>query len=323
MLEHANVVNLIHAHRRLCGIGSGDRVLQFASISFDNSVVEIFPALAGSATLVLRPSNVVAPDTEFANLLDAHQITVTDLPTAFWHQWAHEVRQGRCLPPRSLRLVLAGGEKAELRYLKSWLETPELQRIRWLNTYGPTEATVNSATLTLDGSSPLPRHEIPIGRPIANATIVYFGSRGEPVPIGVSGEIYIGGAGVARGYLNRPELTAERFLADPFHGGRMYKTGDLGRWLADGSVEYLGRNDFQVKIRGFRIELGEIEAKLCAIAGVREAVVVARDDGADKRWSRMWSAMRRSRSLRCAAASRRNCPSTCYPAHSSRWLHSR
>src|SRR5204863_1287128 len=154
----------------------------------------------------------------------------------------------------------------------------ELQRIRWLNTYGPTEATVNSATLTLDGSTSLPRHEIPIGRPIANATLYILDSRGEPVPLGVSGEIYIGGAGVARGYLNRTELTAERFLADPFHGGRMYKTGDLGRRLPDGSVEYLGRNDFQVKIRGFRIELGEIEAQLNACAGVREAVVVARED---------------------------------------------
>src|SRR5262249_37557455 len=154
-----------------------------------------------------------------------------DLPTAFWHQWAHEVRQGRCLPPRSLRLVLAGGEKAELRYLKSWLETPELQGIRWLNTYGPTEATVNSATLTLDGSTSLPRHEIPIGGPMAMGALYFWAWGGEPVPIGVTGEIYIGGAGVARGYLNRPELTAERFLADPFHGGRMYKTGDLGRWL--------------------------------------------------------------------------------------------
>ena len=122
---------------------------------------------------------------------------------------------------------------------------------------------------------------IPIGRPIANTQIYILDIHGEPVPIGVAGELYIGGAGVARGYLNRPELTAERFLSDPFvaePGARVYRTGDLGRWLPDGNIEFLGRNDFQVKIRGFRIELGEIEARLALYPGIREAVVIARED---------------------------------------------
>ncbi|PHM60990.1 non-ribosomal peptide synthetase [Xenorhabdus ishibashii] len=151
-----------------------------------------------------------------------------------------------------------------------------------LNAYGPTEITV-CATLyscaSSDGSSA--DNPPPIGRPIANTRIYILDAHGQPVPRGVAGEIYIAGAGVARGYLNRPELTAERFLADPFSSepdARMYKTGDLGRWLPDGNIEYLGRNDFQVKLRGFRIELGEIESRLTQCDGVREAVVIARED---------------------------------------------
>jgi hypothetical protein len=173
--------------------------------------------------------------------------------------------------------LVVGGDALDPQVIGKVLRENPPQHL--LNGYGPTETTTFAATYRIERI--VPGKSIPIGRPIANTQIYILDSRLQPVPIGVAGELYIGGAGVARGYLNRPDLTAERVLRDPFNdkpGSTMYKTGDLGRYLADGNIEYLGRNDFQVKIRGFRIELGEIEAKLAAIDGVREAIVLARED---------------------------------------------
>jgi amino acid adenylation domain-containing protein len=287
MVEHAGAVNLIQTHIRNCALTAVDRVLQFASFGFDASVEELFPPLAVGARAVLRPRELVTADAEFERFIHDQGITVAELPTAFWHQWVGE-RQRPHSGEGSLRLVVIGGEKAERHHLDAWLASTRRLKSAWLNTYGPTEATVYSCSLMLaHGPADLPPGEIPIGRPVSNTRIYILDRHGSPVPIGVAGEIYIGGAGVARGYLNRPQLTAERFLGDPFSAdahARMYRTGDLGRWRADGNVEYLGRNDFQVKIRGFRIELGEIEARMRGCAGVREAVVLAREDVAgDKR----------------------------------------
>ncbi|WMV70852.1 amino acid adenylation domain-containing protein [Xenorhabdus griffiniae] len=284
MLEHRNVVNFIHAQHQTSEPQSGDRILQFATIAFDTSVSDIFPTLASGATLVLRPAHIRVPDTEFVDLLNKQKITIMDMPTAFWHQWVQEMMAGRSGFGQYLRTVIVGGEKAELRHLISWQSIPETQSCRWINSYGPTETTVIATTLKVDGTSTLSTditNNIPIGYPLPNTRIYILDTHGRPVPIGVSGEIHIGGAGVARGYLNRPDLTAEKFVADPFSNqpdARMYKTGDLGRWLPDGAIEYLERNDFQVKLRGFRIELGEIEARLTQCDGVREAVVIARED---------------------------------------------
>ncbi|RSZ55076.1 amino acid adenylation domain-containing protein, partial [Massilia atriviolacea] len=277
MVEHGNAVNLLAYHIDLCQMGAGDRVLQFASIGFDASVTEIFPGLAAGAQIVLRPAHLMLPDQEFIDFLDMQAITVADLPTAFWHQWA----AGKVQAGKSLRLVIVGGEKAELRYLTNWYATPAMAQVRWINTYGPTETTIYATAIVYDAASPLPATELPIGRPVANTQIYILDRFGQPAPLGVTGEIHIGGAQVTRAYLNRPELTREKYIPDPFSkrkGARLYKSGDLGRWLADGSVEYLGRNDFQVKLRGYRIELGEIETRLAACDGVREAMVMVRED---------------------------------------------
>ncbi|MBC8943738.1 non-ribosomal peptide synthetase [Xenorhabdus indica] len=287
MVEHRQVVNFIQAQIQLTALTPHDRVLQFASFGFDNSVAEIFPTLAVGATLVLRPARLKVPDTDFVTFLHTHRITVVDLPTAFWHLWAQEVRAGHSAPPPALRSVAASGEKAEVRHLHAWLTHPAAQACRWINIYGPTETTVNATACPYEPGQRPPADDIPIGRPMANTTVYILDPQGQPVPVGVTGEIYIGGEGVARGYLNRPELTAERFLPDPFRpvpGARMYRTGDLGHWRPEGSVHYLGRNDFQVKLRGFRIELGEIETHLGACPGVKDALVIVReDDPGDKR----------------------------------------
>ncbi|WP_197340024.1 AMP-binding protein, partial [Ralstonia solanacearum] len=172
------------------------------------------------------------------------------------------------------------GEALEVGALKPWYERAENAGTQLVNMYGITETTVHVSYRALAVADAQGTGS-PIGRHIPDLRVYVLDAHGEPVPVGVTGEMYIGGAGVARGYLNRPELTAERFVVNPFHGEgreRMYRTGDLGRWLADGSLEYQGRADAQVKLRGFRIELGEIEARLSQCEGVREAVVTVRED---------------------------------------------
>lgn len=281
MVTHRNVANLLAHHIALCGMNRDDRVMQFASFGFDTSVTEIFAPFAVGAQVVLRPAQIKVPDSSFIDFLRLEQITVADLPTAFWSLWAGEVGEGRSMPYAPLRLVIVGGEKAEQRHLRAWSGAAGMPDVRWINTYGPTETTIYTTAIAYDRHSAIPAQEVPIGKPIANTTLYLLDRHLQPVPLGVTGEIHVGGEGVARGYLKRADLTAARFIDDPFStrpGARLYKSGDLGRWLPDGNVEYVGRSDFQVKIRGFRIELGEIEARLSAYAGVREALVMARED---------------------------------------------
>jgi amino acid adenylation domain-containing protein len=266
MIEHAGVINLAQAQIALFNISPTSRILQFASIGFDASIFEIVMAFASGAALYVLGEDDRRSANGFSSYLSRNKITHATLPPA--------MLKGH-LELESLSnlttLVLAGEEPpyALIRAID--------KNVRVFNAYGPTEDTVWATTWL----RPEDFHGtlVPIGRPISNTRIYLLDPHGEPVPLGVTGELYIGGTGVARGYLNRPALTAERFIDSPFVAGdRLYRTGDLARYLPDGNIAYLGRTDHQVKIRGFRIELGEIEACILRDQSIGQAFVIARED---------------------------------------------
>ncbi|MEH2040987.1 amino acid adenylation domain-containing protein [Nostoc sp.] len=295
MIQHQSLVNLTQAAIVEYGlsdawVGQSQRILQFCSICFDAAAVEIYPSLSCGATVVLRTKKMLSSVQTFIEKCRDWGITVLNLPIAYWHQLTFELVNANLLLPDCIRLVVFGGEHPLEQRLRMWQqhigEYPQL-----INAYGPTEATVQ-VTYKLLG---IDRQKLTIGRPIYNTQIYILDQYLQPVPIGVPGELHIGGAGLARGYLNRPELTNEKFI--PFQRGRgqrgrgqgaggrgeicdsrLYKTGDLARYLPDGDIEYLGRIDNQVKIRGFRIELGEIETALSEHNDVQTCCVIARED---------------------------------------------
>nr|WP_290447367.1 non-ribosomal peptide synthetase [Pseudomonas sp. 21LCFQ010] len=261
MVEHQTLNNLVDWHCEAFDLGVGKHTSSLAGFGFDAMAWEIWPALCSGATLHLAPTQDGEQDIEA--LLDwwrAQPLDVSFLPTPV-AEYAFSQQQ----PHPALKTLLIGGDR-----LRQFQRDPGFAVV---NNYGPTEATVVATSGVMQVGELL--H---IGKPMANAKAYVLDEQQQPVPIGVVGELYVGGAGVARGYLNREDLTAERFLTDPFNGGRMYRTGDLVRWLADGNLEYLGRNDDQVKVRGVRIELGEIESALAHVPGIKEAVVLALED---------------------------------------------
>jgi amino acid adenylation domain-containing protein len=278
LVPHVALVGYVRGAAEEAGIGPGDRVLQFASISFDTSAEEIFPCLTRGGTLVLRDEAMAGSPELFLREVERLGITVLDLPTAFWHELVAGMEAGDLSFPACVRLVILGGEQARTDRLEAWRRRVG-ERVRLLNTYGPTEATIVATRRDLGGPRDFPG-AVPIGRPIAGARAWVLGSDFQPLPPGLDGELFLGGAGVARGYLGRPDLTAERFVPDPFGGPgeRLYRTGDLARWVGAGELEFRGRADHQVKLRGFRIELGEIEAALRRLPGVRDAVALVRED---------------------------------------------
>ncbi|EXL31150.1 Syringopeptin synthetase C [Pseudomonas syringae pv. syringae str. B301D-R] len=279
MVEHRNVARLFSATEEWFGFNQQDVWALFHSFAFDFSVWEIWGALLHGGRLLIVPQLVSRSPEDFYNLLCSAGVTVLNqTPSAFRQLIAAQAENTQA---HSLRQVIFGGEALETAMLKPWYARQANAGTQLVNMYGITETTVHVTYYPLQPEDAQRLGASPIGRRIPDLQLYVLDARGEPVPVGVVGELYVGGAGVARGYLNREALTAERFLDNPFShtaDARMYRTGDLGRWLADGSLEYLGRNDEQVKIRGFRIELGEIEARLAEYPDVRDAVVLCRED---------------------------------------------
>src|SRR6185437_3988666 len=280
MVEHCNVTRLFAATESEFGFSERDVWTLFHSFAFDFSVWELWGALLYGGRVVIVPHLTARSPREFYQLLCRGGVTVLNQTPSAFRQLIEA--QGACPQLKhTLRVVILGGEALEFHKLRPWVERNGVEQPRLVNMYGITETTVHVTYRALSREEIETERGSLIGRAIPDLKTYLLDRQGQPVPIGVAGEIYVGGAGVARGYLNRPELTGERFLPDPFStepNARMYKTGDLGRWRADGAIEYLGRNDEQVKIRGYRIELGEIEAALLRQEAVKEAVVLARED---------------------------------------------
>ncbi|WP_413176159.1 amino acid adenylation domain-containing protein [Anabaena azotica] len=267
LIQHSALLNLVFWHLNNFEIKSSDRTTQLAGTAFDAAVWELWPYLVAGASIYLIKSEFLLSPKTLQEQLISQNITISFIPTPLAEKlcllaWSENT---------ALRIILTGGDR--LNYYPA-----DTLPFKLVNNYGPTENTVVTTSVQiLPGilASKFP----PIGRPIANTQVYILDRYLQPVPIGISGELYLGGAGLARGYLNRKDLTSERFIANPFvEDGRLYKTGDLARYLPDGNIEFLGRIDHQVKIRGFRIELGEIETLLSQHSQVQQAVVIVRED---------------------------------------------
>ncbi|HYP30132.1 MAG TPA: amino acid adenylation domain-containing protein [Blastocatellia bacterium] len=280
-VTHFNVTRLLDATDDWFGLNERDVWTLFHSYAFDFSVWEMWGALLYGGRLVIVPYRVSRSPEAFYRLLESERVTVLNqTPSAFRQLIAAEENLGGP-GDLALRLVIFGGEALDPRTLAGWIDRHGDRSPRLVNMYGITETTVHVTYRPITASDAGDGRGSVIGEPIPDLTLYILDESLEPAPLGVAGEIYVGGAGLARGYLNRPDLTAARFIPDPFsgrEGERLYRSGDLGRRLSHVDVEYLGRIDQQVKIRGFRIELGEIEAALCSHDSVRESVVLARED---------------------------------------------
>ncbi|MEQ7052119.1 non-ribosomal peptide synthase/polyketide synthase [Paenibacillaceae sp. P-4] len=279
LIEHKNVVRLLFNSRNLFDFRSTDTWTLFHSFCFDFSVWEMYGALLYGGKLVVVPQLTAKNPAMFLQLLAEERVTILNQTPTYFYQLIREALTDGS-PELNIRMVIFGGEALSPQLLKDW--RAKYPRTQLINMYGITETTVH-VTYKEITETEIEQARSNIGFPIPTLRIYILDANRQCVPIGVAGEMFVAGEGLARGYLNRPELTADRFVDNPFEpGSKMYKTGDLAKWLPDGNIEYLGRIDHQVKIRGYRIELGEVEAQVTKVESVREAIVIAREENGEK-----------------------------------------
>ncbi|WP_217602938.1 amino acid adenylation domain-containing protein [Chitinophaga sp. GbtcB8] len=270
MVSHRSVINYIFSQTRTYAINKDDRIFQFSSIGFDPSIEQIWLSLLNGAILVLADREVLLDNERLNNYISAHSIT-------HFHATPSYLNNITFHKPNTIKRIISGGEPCTADLARRLQ-----QDYKFYNKYGPTETTISS-TIGLVENREAEGGSISIGKPLSNTCVYVLGKYLELLPVGVAGELFIGGDGVSQGYINNPELTSQKFIENPFlPGTKMYRTGDLVKWLPDGSLEFLGRADNQVKIRGFRIELEEVENRLAELEGVEEVVVVVRGDHLDR-----------------------------------------
>jgi amino acid adenylation domain-containing protein len=280
IVTHGNVLNLFNAVNEKLHLSEDDIWTMFHSYSFDFSVWEIWGALIYGGALVVVPHLVARSPEEFCDLVRKRSITILSQTPSAFRQFMKANEVAGADRDLNLRAVIFGGEALDFQVLKEWVERRGDESPQLINMYGITETTVHTTYMKVGSEQVKSASGSVIGRPLGNMRMYVFDERMQPVPVGVVGELYVAGAGMARGYLGREDLTADRFMPDPYGrpGERVYKTGDLARYLGEGEIEYQGRKDHQVKIRGYRIELGEIESALLQHGAIKEAVVIARGE---------------------------------------------
>ena len=269
MVKHEGLSNLIQHEVELFNMKPEENILLFSPYYFDASVLQIWLALSSGATLVIFKEEDILDISKFNSCLKKHKITHLDCTPSF----LEAIELGEVL---NIKRIIVGGEACKLSLAGKLSKLYDLY-----NEYGPTETTVTSTFKKIEQAD-IVTGKISIGTPIANTQVYILGKDRDLLPQGVVGELYIGGLGVTNGYINNEVLTKERFVENPFGKGNLYKTGDLVKWLQDGTLEYLGRNDNQVKIRGYRIELGEIESELELISEINQALVMAHGEEESK-----------------------------------------